>query len=63
MKTKELVKMEEPKWVYTKAGEEKWKNERLPEYRDDSHNEGIEVPKIDYRYCSHWEAKGWVKKV
>lgn len=50
------------KWIYTKAGEEKWRSERLPQYRDDSHDEGKEVPEVDHRYCDTWAAKGWVTK-
>jgi hypothetical protein len=50
-------------WVYTKAGEDKWKTERLPEYRDDTHDEGKELQEYDYKYCETWFRKGWVIKI
>ncbi|MGG4492904.1 hypothetical protein [Brevibacillus reuszeri] len=49
------------KWVFTRLGEEKWKQSRLPDYQDDTHDEGKEVPITCHKYCQVWAKNGWVK--
>ena len=55
--------MNKIKWVFTKQGEQHWKNSRLPQYRDDTHDEGKEVPETDHKYCETWAKNGWVKQI
>jgi hypothetical protein len=50
-------------WVYTKLGEQKWKESRLPKYRDDSHDEGKLVDESLYEYCKYWAKSGYVKLI